>query len=134
MVVAQNSWRLCMFTRREFLKTSVVAGTAVALFKGSEGKIWAFSQSPLLRKFVAPLPGLGPKCFKVNHDQWGRPGDLWYPYVYEQTEDNPEGRWDLGDPSDGFENEAGNLSTPSCVPEFFADTAVINGMAYPYAE
>lgn len=337
-----------MFTRREFLKTSVVAGTAIALFRGSEGKIWAFSQSPTLRKFVAPLPGLGPngipvanattnsaypgadfyqlsaqqfeqqmhpdlpgptrlwgyvdmttnkpgylgpviisqrgkpvvirmknnlppqhilpvdktlmgaepgvpenrccvhlhgglvpwtsdggpfawfsptgtvgatdgsagpsflngvagspgvadyyypndqserlvwyhdhamgitrlnayaglaagflitdpvmaalsagnspavpplgytipliiqdKSFKVNHDQWGRPGDLWYPYVYEHTGENPDGRWDLGTPSDGFENETGKLSTPSCVPEFFADTAVINGMAYPYAE
>src|SRR5579871_1275451 len=49
-----------MPTRREFLKTTIVAGTALALFKGSEGKTWAFSQSPALRKFVAPLPGLGP--------------------------------------------------------------------------
>jgi len=337
-----------MFTRREFLKTSLVAGTAIALFRGSEGKIWAFSQSPSLRKFVAPLPGLGPsgipvanpttnsaypdadfyelsaqqfeqqmhpdlpnptrlwgyidkttnkpgylgplivakrgkpvvirmhnnlpaqhilpvdttlmgaeegvpqnrccvhlhgglvpwtsdggpftwytptgtvgatdgsagpsflngvagspgtadyyypndqserlawyhdhamgitrlnayagmaagylitdgvmgalssgsapvvpplaytvpliiqdKSFKINHDQWGRPGDLWYPYVYESKDEGPDMRWDLGAPSDGFEDETGKLPTPSCVPEFFADTAVINGMAYPYAE
>ena len=337
-----------MFTRREFIKTSLVAGTAIALFRGSEGKIWAFSQSPSLRKFVAPLPGLGPngipvanpttnsaypgadfyelsaqqfeqqmhpdlpnptrlwgyvdkttnkpgylgplivakrgkpvvirmhnnlppqhilpvdttlmgaeegvpqnrccvhlhgglvpwtsdggpfawfsptgtvgatdgssgpsflngvagspgvadyyypndqserlawyhdhsigitrlnayagmaagylitdsvmdalssgsspvvppltytvpliiqdKSFKVNHDQWGRPGDLWYPSVYESKSEGGDMRWDLGTPSDGFDDETGNLSTPSCVPEFFADTAVVNGMAYPYAE
>ena len=335
-----------MPTRREFLKTTLVAGTALALFKGSEGKVWAFAQSPMLRKFVAPLPGLGPngipvantanspypgvdfyhlsaqqfeqqmhpdlpnptrlwgyvdlstnspaylgpaivatrgkpvvirmqndlppqhilpvdttimgaeadvpqnrccvhlhgglvpwtsdggpyawfsptgvvgatdgsagisflngvagspgaadyyypndqsarlawyhdhsigitrlnayagmaapylivddveaaltggstpavpglaytiplvlqdKMFKLTHDQWGRPGDLWYPYVYESNSTGPDSRWDLGTPSDGFENE-GAPQTPSCVPEFFADTPVINGMAYPYAE
>jgi spore coat protein A len=335
-----------MPTRREFLKTSLVAGTALALFRGSEGKIWAFSQSPTLRKFVAPLPGLGPggipvanpttnsaypgadfyqlsaqqfsqqmhpdlpnptrlwgyvdlttnktgylgplivaqrgkpvvirmqnnlpaqhilpvdttvmgaepgvpqnrccvhlhgglvpwtsdggpfawfsptgtvgatdgssgvsfmngvagtpgaadyyypndqserlvwyhdhsmgitrlnayagmaagylitdsvlsalttgstpsipplaytipliiqdKTFKVTADQWGRPGDLWYPYVYESQ--GASMRWDLGEPSDGFDDNSGKLATPSCVPEYFADTAVINGMAYPYAE
>lgn len=337
-----------MFTRREFLKTTLVAGTALALFKGSEGKIWAFSQSPTLRKFVAPLPGLGPngipvanstpsgqypgadfyrlsaqqyeqqmhpdlpnptrlwgyvdlttnqtgylgpvivatrgkpvvirmqndlppkhilpvdktlmgaeagvpenrccvhlhgglvpwtsdggpftwftptgtvgatdgssgecflngvpgspgmadyyypnnqstrlawyhdhamgitrlnayagmasgylivddvntllssgsapavpslaytiplilqdKMFKTASDQWGRAGDLWYPYVYEANDPgNPDGRWDLGAPSDGFTPE-GTPETPSCVPEFFADTPVINGMAYPFAD
>jgi len=334
-----------MPTRREFLKTTVVAGTAIALFKGSEGKIWAFSQSPALRKFVAPLPGLGPsgipvaspttgpypgvdfyhfsaqqfeqqmhpdlpsptrlwgyvdlttnapaysgplivaqrgkpvvirmqndlppqhilpvdttlmgcepgvpenrmclhlhggntpwtsdgtpyswytptgtvgatdgssgacflngvagqpgvadyyytndqsgrlvwyhdhalgltrlnayagmaagylitddvqalltggtnpsvpglqytiplvlqdKMFKMTHDQWGRPGDLWYPYVYESESEGPDSRWDLGKPSDGFSPQ-GPPQNPSCVPEFFADTPVINGVAYPYA-
>jgi len=54
-----------MPTRREFLKTSLVAGTALALFRGSEGKIWAYAQSPKLRKFVAPLPGLGPTGIPV---------------------------------------------------------------------
>lgn len=72
------------------------------------------------------------KCFKVAADQWGKPGDLWYPSVYEH--DGPDARWDQGEPSDGFEDETANLPTPSCVPEFFADTPVINGMAYPYTE
>jgi spore coat protein A len=54
-----------MPTRREFLKTTIVAGTALALFRGSEGKIWAYAQSPKLRKFVAPLPGLGPDGIPV---------------------------------------------------------------------
>ena len=48
-----------MFTRRDFIKTTALAGTSLALFKGSEGTAWAFSQSPLLRKFISPLPGLG---------------------------------------------------------------------------
>jgi spore coat protein A len=73
------------------------------------------------------------KSFKINHDQWGRPGDLWYPYVYEANDEGPDGRWDLGTPSDGFDANGETLSTPSCVPEYFSDTAVINGMAYPYA-
>jgi spore coat protein A len=72
------------------------------------------------------------KVFKAAADQWGRPGDLWYPYVYENTVDTT-GRWDIGPPSDGFAN-LGAPPLPSCVPEFFADTPVINGMAYPYAE
>src|SRR5436309_650219 len=48
-----------MPTRRDFIKTTVIAGTAIALFRCGEGKVWAYSQSPKLRKFVAPLPGLG---------------------------------------------------------------------------
>ncbi|HEY3380425.1 MAG TPA: multicopper oxidase domain-containing protein, partial [Vicinamibacterales bacterium] len=63
----------------------------------------------------------------------GRPGDLWYPNLYEKNSVGPSGRWDWG--GDSF---PGTFSTdppnPSCVPEFFADTPVINGMAYPYLE
>ena len=54
-----------MPNRREFLKTTIIAGTVFALFRGSEGKIWAYAQSPRLRKFVAPLPGLGPDGIPV---------------------------------------------------------------------
>ena len=71
------------------------------------------------------------KGFKTAADQWGKAGDLWYPSVYEH--DGATSRWDLGAPSDGFENEAGKLPSLSCVPEAFFDTIVINGMAYPYA-
>jgi spore coat protein A len=56
----------------------------------------------------------------------GGPGDLWYPNLYEKGEAGPSGRWDWGGG-----NEPPN---PSCVPEFFADTPVINGMAYPYVQ
>lgn len=72
------------------------------------------------------------KSFKTVADQWGKPGDLWYPSVYEH--DGNVARWDLGEPSDGFENESGSVPDTSCVPEAFFDTPVINGMAYPYVE
>lgn len=50
-----------------------------------------------------------------------RPGDLWYPHVYEPA------RWSL---------EAGELPLPpvSCVPEFFGDTVLVNGTVAPYLE
>jgi spore coat protein A, manganese oxidase len=49
-----------------------------------------------------------------------RPGDLWYPHVYE-----PE-RWEL---------EAGGAPpNPSAVPEAFGDTILVNGTVYPFLE
>ena len=72
------------------------------------------------------------KGFKTIADQWGQPGDLWYPSVYEHQGANA--RWDQGEPSEGFQNEASELPECSCVPEAFFDTPVINGMAYPYAQ
>jgi spore coat protein A len=74
------------------------------------------------------------KTFKTVSDQWGEPGDLWYPNTYQIDSSTSEtGRWELGAPSDGFAN-LGLPPTPSCVPEFFADTPVINGEAYPYLQ
>lgn len=83
-------------------------------------------------QYTIPLI-LQDKVFKVAPDLWGKPGDLWYPYLYEANQAGPTGRWDLGTPSDGFP-DLGLPTTPSCVPEFFADTPVINGEAYPYVE
>jgi len=52
-----------MISRRKFLKISAMAGAGLMLpirFVG-RGKAFAFAQSPLnIRKFVVPLPGLGP--------------------------------------------------------------------------
>ncbi len=91
--------------------------------------------APVVPPLAYTLPLiLQDKMFKMGHDRWGRPGDLWYPFIYEANSDGANGRWDLGEPSDGFPLGAGLPPTPSCVPEFFADTPVINGMAYPYAE
>lgn len=50
-----------------------------------------------------------------------RPGDLWYPHVYEPT------RWDVG------EGQL-PLPSPSVVPEMFGDTILVNGTVYPYLE
>jgi spore coat protein A len=76
------------------------------------------------------IPGLVPgteipliiqdKVFKQVADQWGAPGDLWYPSVYEPD------RWDVGPSSE-------SIPLPSCVPEFFGDTMLVNGLVYPYA-
>lgn len=81
-------------------------------------------------EYTIPLV-LQDKSFKSVADAWGRPGDLWYPYLYESS--GAAGRWELGTPSDGFGNK-GLPPTPSCVPEYFSDTPVINGEAYPYVE
>jgi spore coat protein A len=61
---------------------------------------------------------------------WGKVGDLWYPYLYEGD------RWDYG-PEAGeppVQEVAGPLPVPSAVPEFFADTIVVNGAVWPYLE
>ena len=64
---------------------------------------------------------------------WGRRGDLWYPYRYE-TGSDPTARWDYGPDADPPGAVTGPLPIPSAVPEFFADTAIVNGAAYPYLE
>jgi spore coat protein A, manganese oxidase len=50
----------------------------------------------------------------------GQTGDLWYPYRYEAD------RWELA--------PGGQPPVPSCVPEFFADSSVVNGAVSPYLE
>jgi FtsP/CotA-like multicopper oxidase with cupredoxin domain len=79
--------------------------------------------------------------------QWGGPGDLWYPHVYETTQvggtgpnptcaDNPKGRWDYGPcatPQAVLPNrQFYTLPTPaSVVAEAFFDTILVNGGVYP---
>jgi spore coat protein A, manganese oxidase len=63
----------------------------------------------------------------------GGPGDLWYPSRYEKAGD--DGRWDYGpgvEPPAVITNPT--LPLPSCVPEFFSDTLLVNGAVYPYLE
>ena len=50
----------------------------------------------------------------------GGPGDLWYPSVYDG----------------GRRRRPDHLALPipSCVPEFFGDTMLVNGSVYPYVE
>jgi spore coat protein A, manganese oxidase len=68
-----------------------------------------------------PFPGiivvLQEKQFKAVADRWGLKGDLWYPSLYPDTPD-PSAKYPL--------------PFPSCVPEFFGDTTVINGKVCPY--
>ena len=69
--------------------------------------------------------------------EWGEPGELWYPHVYEKEilsggKPNPKGRWDWGPtenpPAKGTERIPGPVSL---VPEAFFDTILINGGVYP---
>jgi spore coat protein A len=50
------------------------------------------------------------------------PGSLWYPHTYEPD------RWSLKPHPDGPP-----LSEPSCIPEMFGDTMLVNGTVYPEA-
>ncbi len=74
---------------------------------------------------------------------WGAPGGLWYAHVYEFNSGpfptcalDTKGRWDYG-PCDGVppailpRRAFYTLPNPSVVPEFFADTAIVNGAPYP---
>jgi len=54
------------------------------------------------------------------------PGSLWYAHTYEPNQANGTGRWDLA--PGGLP-----LPDPSCVPEFFGDTMLVNGTTFPQA-
>jgi len=56
------------------------------------------------------------KTFKSEPDQWGQAGDLWYPSNYAATDLGP-----FGSPA----------PFPSCVPEFFGDIMLVNGLVFP---
>ena len=68
---------------------------------------------------------------------WGGPGSLWYPHVYEPNDfddgiANPKGRWDWGPTADTPATGTLPLPTPACaIPEAFFDTILVNGGVYP---
>jgi spore coat protein A len=72
--------------------------------------------------------------------EWGKPGDLWYPHVYEPNIflggiPNPKGRWDWGTTYTPPSQGTLPLPIPACeVPESFFDTIVVNGAVYPYLD
>ena len=61
------------------------------------------------------------KSFKLVDDAWGKAGDLWYPSFYDPN------KWELG-PHKQLP------PVPSCVPEFFSDTVVVNGAVSPFLD
>ena len=74
--------------------------------------------------------------------KWGKESDLWYPHEYEFNNGpfpactlNPKGRVEYGpcvDPPAVLPDSSFyTLPNPSVVPEFFADTAMVNGAPYP---
>jgi spore coat protein A len=73
------------------------------------------------------LPDLGIPLV-IQDKTFRADGSLWYPQVYEANSDaSTLGRWDRWPGRT-------KLPTPSCIPEFYSDTPVINGAAYPYVE
>ncbi len=79
-------------------------------------------------------------------DHWGKPGDLWYPHVYE-TNQNPAtidgwnnvGRWHYGPwfwpvfPAP-LALPTGAYGDVTVTPESWMDTPLVNGTAYPRLE
>lgn len=76
---------------------------------------------------------------------WGGTGSLWYPHVYEPPPSpdfslpppyggppNPTGRWDNVTASVAPFPPISALIDPSCVPEAFLDTPMVNGAPYPF--
>jgi len=69
--------------------------------------------------------------------EWGKPGNLWYPHVYEPNIysggiPNPKGRWDWGPTVTPPAQNTLPLPTPEAeIPEAFFDTILINGGVYP---
>jgi FtsP/CotA-like multicopper oxidase with cupredoxin domain len=63
---------------------------------------------------------VGPNIFSADPTWTGpaTPGSLWYPHVYERD------RWKQS-------GSANKTPTPSCIPEFFGDTMLVNGTAFP---
>jgi spore coat protein A len=70
-----------------------------------------------------------PKNIAATDPTWGnavpnsRQGDLWYAHVYDTARYGALGPAPAGPPPD-----------PSCVPEFFGDTMLVNGTVYPTLE
>lgn len=53
------------------------------------------------------------------------PGSLWYAHVYERA------RWRLTGNAGGANPKNPPPPDPSCIPEFFGDTMLVNGTAFP---
>lgn len=84
-------------------------------------------EDALIRSGILPgkIPGtevplvIQDKGFKSEPDEFGEAGDLDYPSTQDPADVEPG-----HDP----------LPFPSCVPEFFADTVVVNGAPYPFLQ
>jgi len=95
--------------RDDFEQQLIESGAIPGLVPGTE--------IPIIVQDKVFVPSIG------NPDPGGRGdyGDLWYPSQYDPL------RWDVA---------PGGLAlpVPSCVPETFGDTMLVNGLVYPYLE
>ena len=83
------------------------------------------------------IPGMAQMVPLIIQDKsFQADGSLWYPSVYEKNSQLPDGsgRWDWG--PDVIPPATGVTPPPalSGIPEFFADTALVNGAPYPYLQ
>ncbi len=103
-------------------RLNAYAGLAAGYFliDGDELRMFGSGGSVLSDQIPGIPLVLQDKSFKSVADQWGRVGDLDYPTTY-------------GPPEPEVTNPL-PMPRVSCVPEFFGDTPVINGMAYPKLE
>ena len=122
-----------------------------AKMKAAGGALAGMDEIPLIYETKTFVPmDVNIEDSKWNKDadgndkqRWGTYGDLWFPHVYEANQNpnsidgtNPAGRWDYGPwfwpvfPAP-LAMPAGDVDNPSAVQEAFADTPLINGVAYP---
>ena len=134
-------------------RTNAYVGIASALLVIDDFEI-GLVNSGLLPDLVGTPLVIQDKTFVAKNilDQdpswdWGKPGDLWYPHIYEPNQTggmgpnptcvlNVKGRWDYGPceipPAVLPERSFSKLPRPaSIVPEAFFDTILINGGVYP---
>ncbi|MEX8520877.1 MAG: multicopper oxidase domain-containing protein [Leptothrix sp. (in: b-proteobacteria)] len=119
----------------------------VAINKALPGSL--LEQIPLIIQDKGFVPDdIAVQDAKWDTTVWGKPGDLWWPHVYEPNQlwdatgstfiANPAGRWDYAyDAATGkyvpprLPLPDGSVNQPSATPESYMDTALVNGVAYP---
>ncbi len=122
-----------------------------ATMKAAGGALAGMDEIPLIYETKTFVPkDINIEDAKWNRDangndkqRWGSYGDLWFPHVYEANQNpnsidgtNPAGRFDYGPwfwpvfPAP-LALPAGDVDNPSAMQEAFADTPLINGVAYP---
>jgi hypothetical protein len=103
-----------------------------------------FDTIPLILQHKAFVPkDIALQDARWDETHWGHYGDLWFPHVYETNQDpnsidgtNPVGRWDWGPwfwpvfPAQ-YSIPTGIYGDVTQTPEAFADTSMVNGVAYP---
>jgi hypothetical protein len=123
------------------LLPAAAVGSAASLTNTLPG---LFDTIPLILQHKAYVPkDIGLQDARWDETHWGHYGDLWFPHVYETNQDpnsidgtNPVGRWDWGPwfwpvfPAQ-YSIPTGVYGDVTQTPEAFADTSLVNGVAYP---
>jgi len=92
-------------------ETTLVAGGLPSIFHGATNDIPIVFQDKV---FWDPTNDPNYSLYVTG----AKPGDLWYPYLYEKA------IWRL-------QGNAKNVLIPSAIPEMFGDTMLVNGGVYP---